>query len=151
MLSFNDLFQHTFCKTCVQERANEVCPIDRKPSKYIVDNIALSEQIGELIIRCKYGCKRGSNGGYVIDEDGCPATIKIADRYNHEKDCDFSTMQCPNNSACEPFLKKVRHSIIVSGRYSFNSGGYFTISNLRRARCTCQGPHPCNIVKGYLY
>ena len=100
-------FQHTFCKSCVEERVNEICPIDHKPSKYIVDNIALREQIGELIIHCKYGCKKGPNGGYIVNEEGCPVTVKIADRYNHEKDCDFSLVQCPNNNACKPCLKKV--------------------------------------------
>ena len=77
-----------------------------KPSKYIVDNIALSEQIGELVIHCKYGCKR-TPSGYVVNEQGCPITVKISERYEHEKNCDFALMSCPNNRACKQFLRKV--------------------------------------------
>lgn len=97
---------------CVRESVNGVCPIDMKPSKYIVDNIALSEQIGELVIHCKYGCKKEPGGAaaageYVVDKEGCPATIKISDRYEHEKGCGYSPMSCPNNRDCQQFLRKV--------------------------------------------
>ncbi|KAF6024650.1 TRAF7 [Bugula neritina] len=110
---------HTFCKVCVQKSVNEVCPIDMKPSKYIVDNIALSEQIGELVVRCKYGCKKSTShpGEYVADESGCPVTLKISERYSHEKHCDFFIMSCPNNRDCPQFLRKDLESHLQTCTY----------------------------------
>lgn len=103
---------HTFCKRCVDRNgssafADEVCPIDGKPSKFIVANIALSEQIGELVVHCKHGCRLGPDGRTrVVDDTGCPVTLKYSERQAHERECDFALMQCPNNPACPAFRKK---------------------------------------------
>lgn len=85
--------------------SDEICPIDRKQFKYIVDNIALSEQIGELLIHCKYGCQK-TDSGYIVDETKCPIIIKLAERYEHESTCGYAPMNCPNNPQCAQFLKK---------------------------------------------
>ena len=47
----------------------------------VVANIAVSEQIGEMLIHCKYGCKLSEESqNYVVDPGRCPVTVKIANR-----------------------------------------------------------------------
>lgn len=123
-------FQHTFCKECVKKSANEICPIDKKPSKYIVDNIALSEQIGELQIHCKYGCKKTESGDFVVDKGGCPTVIKISERFHHESGCMFAPTSCPNNPNCPQFPKKVSSSL-------HRSNLFFLVSYLTNGLLIC--------------
>lgn len=43
----------------------------------------VSEQIGELYIHCKYGCKLKSTGSptdYEVNPSGCPVTVKLSNR-----------------------------------------------------------------------
>lgn len=98
---------HTFCKRCVESRTDETCPLDKRQVTVIVANIALSEQIGELYIHCKYGCKQKEDGiGHEVDITGCPVTVTINARRQHESDCEYAPVYCPNNSNCPPLLKK---------------------------------------------
>lgn len=63
----------------------------------VVNNIAVAEQIGELFIHCKYGCRvtasgaaggaaasnatvAGKPGAFEVDPLGCPFTIKLVAR-----------------------------------------------------------------------
>ena len=63
----------------------------------VVNNIAVAEQIGELFIHCKYGCRAtaiaaggaaapptttvaGKPGAFEVDPLGCPFTIKLTTR-----------------------------------------------------------------------
>lgn len=101
----------------------EICPIDGKTSKYIVDNIALGEQIGELYIHCKYGCKERvpatvtANAIYEVDSTGCPVTMKMSERFPHEADCQYAPVLCPNNPDCPQIRLKVRdpNAVLVGG------------------------------------
>jgi E3 ubiquitin-protein ligase TRAF7 len=74
----------------------------------VVRNIAVFEQVGELLVHCRYGCKLSdtSDGIYKVDESGCPAVIKMCDKESHELTCDFSLVSCPNSSQCPKMLKK---------------------------------------------
>lgn len=55
--------------------------MDNKKLTVVVSNIAVSEQIGELYIRCKYGCRLSEDGiNYTVDPSTCPMTVKIRNR-----------------------------------------------------------------------
>lgn len=72
------------------------CPVEGAKLTVVVNNIAVAEQIGELFIHCKYGCRAtasaaggaaasnstvaGKPGAYEVDPLGCPFTIKLSTR-----------------------------------------------------------------------
>ena len=61
----------------------ETCPVDDMKLAVVVNNIAVSEQIGELYIHCRNGCKPSGTGiqdEYVVDPDGCPCTLRVNER-----------------------------------------------------------------------
>lgn len=61
----------------------EKCPVDTAKLTVVVNNIAVAEQIGELFIHCKYGCRpatSGKPGAFEVDPVGCPFTIKLSAR-----------------------------------------------------------------------
>eukprot|EP00118_Oscarella_pearsei_P011255 m.74304 g.74304 ORF g.74304 m.74304 type:complete len:687 (+) comp35879_c0_seq8:28-2088(+) len=98
---------HSFCRFCATVKQNENCPIDDSPLSVVVTNIAISEQIGELLVYCKFGCKPGmSFGEYVRDPNGCPFKIKINNRKEHEMNCQYAPTQCPNSLHCPSLLKR---------------------------------------------
>ncbi|MGH0142020.1 UNVERIFIED_CONTAM: hypothetical protein FKN15_030019 [Acipenser sinensis] len=97
---------HTFCRRCAL--TSEKCPVDNAKLTVVVNNIAVAEQIGELFIHCKCGCRPASNGkpgAYEVDPRGCPFTIKLSARKDHEASCDYRPVRCPNNPNCPPLLK----------------------------------------------
>lgn len=75
---------------------SDKCPVDAAKLTVVVNNIAVAEQIGELFIHCKYGCRAtasgaggavnspsvvaGKPGAYEVDPLGCPFTIKLSSR-----------------------------------------------------------------------
>ncbi|XP_071247038.1 E3 ubiquitin-protein ligase TRAF7 [Salvelinus alpinus] len=135
---------HTFCRRCAL--ASDKCPVDTAKMTVVVNNIAVAEQIGELFIHCKYGCrllntsptspngagggaspngagrgvspngagatagrgegtpKMGVSGSFEVDPMGCPFTIKLTTRKEHEVSCDYRPVRCPNNPSCPPLL-----------------------------------------------
>ncbi|XP_043567140.1 E3 ubiquitin-protein ligase TRAF7 isoform X3 [Chiloscyllium punctatum] len=97
---------HTFCRRCAL--TSEKCPVDNAKLTVVVNNIAVAEQIGELFVHCKYGCRPGSNGkpgAFEVDPRGCPFTVKLSGRKDHEGSCDYRPVRCPNNPNCPPLLK----------------------------------------------
>ncbi|XP_006007564.1 E3 ubiquitin-protein ligase TRAF7 isoform X1 [Latimeria chalumnae] len=97
---------HTFCRRCAL--TSEKCPVDNAKLTVVVNNIAVAEQIGELFIHCKYGCRPASNGkpgAFEVDPQGCPFTVKLSARKDHEGSCDYRPVRCPNNPNCPPLLK----------------------------------------------
>uniref|UniRef100_A0A8C1SAH2 TNF receptor-associated factor 7 n=2 Tax=Cyprinus carpio TaxID=7962 RepID=A0A8C1SAH2_CYPCA len=96
---------HTFCRRCAL--TSEKCPVDNSKLTVVVNNIAVAEQIGELFIHCKYGCQpaaSGKPGAFEVDPLGCPFTIKLSTRKDHEVSCDYRPVRCPNNPNCPPLL-----------------------------------------------
>ncbi|XP_042171553.1 E3 ubiquitin-protein ligase TRAF7 isoform X3 [Oncorhynchus tshawytscha] len=137
---------HTFCRRCAL--TSDKCPVDTAKLTVVVNNIAVAEQIGELFIHCKYGCrllnttptspngagggaspngagggaspsgagggttasrgegtpKMGGPGNFEVDPMGCPFTIKLTTRKEHEVSCDYRPVRCPNNPSCPPLL-----------------------------------------------
>ncbi len=83
--------QHSFCRPCYSSRA-EFCPLDNAQLSMVVRNLAVSllyygcstftlslchwlqiaDQVGELLIHCRYGCKPSQEnvGSYEIDTTG---------------------------------------------------------------------------------
>ncbi|MGH0117028.1 UNVERIFIED_CONTAM: hypothetical protein FKN15_024973 [Acipenser sinensis] len=97
---------HTFCRRCALN--SEKCPVDNAKLTVVVNNIAVAEQIGELFIHCKCGCRPTSSGkpaAFEVDPRGCPFTIKLSARKDHEASCDYRPVRCPNNPNCPPLLK----------------------------------------------
>ncbi|XP_061416769.1 E3 ubiquitin-protein ligase TRAF7 isoform X1 [Lethenteron reissneri] len=107
---------HTFCRKCAL--TSEKCPVDNANLTVVVNNIAVAEQIGELFIHCKFGCRVAAAGGggvvgvagklgssWEVDPRGCPFTIRISARKQHEESCDYRPVHCPNNPSCPPLLK----------------------------------------------
>ncbi|XP_059145102.1 E3 ubiquitin-protein ligase TRAF7-like isoform X2 [Physella acuta] len=98
---------HTYCKSCVQAKSDGVCPVDEQRLVVMVANIAVSEQIGELMIHCKYGCCYDQAlKKYIADPTRCPMKLRMSQRKDHESDCDFMPVECPNNAGCPQLLKK---------------------------------------------
>ncbi|XP_074660670.1 E3 ubiquitin-protein ligase TRAF7-like [Tubulanus polymorphus] len=98
---------HTFCRRCVDSRPDGSCPVDHNKLQVVVTNLAVSEQIGELLIRCKYGCAtKTDETGFEVDPGGCPKAIKLASRREHEEVCGYAPTRCPNNPNCSVVLKK---------------------------------------------
>lgn len=98
---------HTYCRRCATQRTEETCPVDKLILGVVVANIAVSEQISELTIHCKYGCRPLDDGQtYVVDPSKCPVTMKMSHRREHEDECDFMPVDCPNHAGCPPLLKK---------------------------------------------
>uniref|UniRef100_A0A7N8X219 E3 ubiquitin-protein ligase TRAF7 n=1 Tax=Mastacembelus armatus TaxID=205130 RepID=A0A7N8X219_9TELE len=94
---------HTFCRRCAL--TSDKCPVDAAKLTVVVNNIAVAEQIGELFIHCKYGCRATANSAaYEVDPLGCPFTIKLSTRKEHEASCDYRPVRCPNNPSCPPLL-----------------------------------------------
>ncbi|KAL7979038.1 hypothetical protein Chor_015062 [Crotalus horridus] len=61
----------------------EKCPVDNAKLTVVVNNIAVAEQIGELFIHCKYGCRSSASSktpAFEVDPHGCPFTIKLSAR-----------------------------------------------------------------------
>jgi len=99
---------HTFCRTCVNTSTNELCPADGTKLAVVVTNLAVGEQINELYIHCKYGCRPSSSGipgEYECNPEGCPMEIKFGHRMDHESNCQYAPTRCPNSSNCPIMLK----------------------------------------------
>ncbi|NIG60035.1 E3 ubiquitin-protein ligase TRAF7 [Pontoporia blainvillei] len=72
---------HTFCRRCALK--SEKCPVDNAKLTVVVNNIAVAEQIGELFIHCRHGCRAVGGGKptvFEVDPRGCPFTIKLSAR-----------------------------------------------------------------------
>lgn len=99
---------HTFCATCAVSATTSItCPADGAQLTVVVSNLAVNDQIGELFIHCKYGCSLSpTTGEYTVNPNSCPVTMKISGRKEHEDECEYAPIKCPNSSHC-PMLKKM--------------------------------------------
>ncbi|CAB3989876.1 E3 ubiquitin- ligase TRAF7 isoform X1 [Paramuricea clavata] len=98
---------HSFCRSCVLLRKLEHCPVDNSSLVVVVSNLAVLEQIGELLVHCKYGCMPSATeeGKYEVNSAGCPVKVKLNSRHEHEQTCQYAPMQCPNSILCPAVLK----------------------------------------------
>lgn len=98
---------HSYCKRCVTRQSEGTCPIDNQTIAVVVANIAVSEQIGEMFIHCRHGCRLSEDGQtYELDPTRCQATVKVATRVEHEETCDYMMVECPNHAGCPQLLRK---------------------------------------------
>ncbi|KAK3610382.1 hypothetical protein CHS0354_008662 [Potamilus streckersoni] len=96
---------HTFCKKCAFSCTH--CPLDGNhcdTSQLVVNRLVIG-QIEDLEIYCKYGLIK-QEGEYVPDPSGCQAKLPLGKRGEHESQCEFIPVPCPNNpSQCGKFRK----------------------------------------------
>jgi len=104
---------HTFCRTCIS--AHSRCPVDQTHLRGddFIPNLAVSGQISDLLIHCKYGCKE-VDGEHVNDPDGCPLKIKLGSRNEHEDKCEFAPAKCPYSDLCFPLRRSTLHTHVAS-------------------------------------
>lgn len=108
---------HTFCRQCIQVGGSSSslsivtkCPFDgiALKSSSLVSNLAVKAQIEDLLIYCRHGLTRSdSEEDFEIDRDGCPETITIGKRVEHEELCEWGIVPCPNSSnQCGKFRRR---------------------------------------------
>ncbi|XP_063439554.1 E3 ubiquitin-protein ligase TRAF7-like isoform X3 [Mytilus trossulus] len=96
---------HTFCKKCAFSASN--CPVDGNQcdTTQLVVNRLVVGQIEDLLIFCQYGVMK-QNGDFVSDPSGCQEKIQIGKRSEHESQCSFAPLPCPNSEVhCGRFRK----------------------------------------------
>ena len=92
---------HTFCRSCIEKHLSEhqQCPLDSAPLQALPDhlfpNLAVANQIANLLIYCKFGLRRRKKKGWEPIEDGCKEQIRLGDRRKHEEACGFAMIRCP--------------------------------------------------------
>lgn len=70
------------------------CPVDNIKLSVVVSNLAVAEQIRELLVHCRYGveptltaCDDGAHQ-YQVNPNGCPVTVRAsAKRSVNERAC----------------------------------------------------------------
>ncbi|KAK1878139.1 E3 ubiquitin-protein ligase TRAF7 [Dissostichus eleginoides] len=93
---------HTFCRRCAL--TSDKCPVDAAKLTVVVNNIAGHSH------RCRgrrgppTTTVAGKPGMFEVDPLGCPFTIKLTTRKEHEASCDYRPVRCPNNPSCPPLL-----------------------------------------------
>jgi E3 ubiquitin-protein ligase TRAF7 len=70
--------QHTFCRRCASGDT-EVCPLDSTKLSLLVRNLAVAEEVGELLIHCQYGCRAGEHQGtFEVDPNGAYVCVCVS-------------------------------------------------------------------------
>ncbi|CAF1331514.1 unnamed protein product [Adineta steineri] len=89
---------HTFCRRCISTTIQ--CPYDQQILQTFVSNHSIAEQIDSLLVWCKYSFKRFQvNSGDIKnerDEYGCPVKIPFNKKKEHEDECTYRFVPCPN-------------------------------------------------------
>jgi len=96
---------HSFCRECItRELGNSGrCPIDRRPASAssLSPNLLAKTLVEELQVHCAHGCTF-SDQGWVVDEEGCPETVKFSLRRAHTRACEYAPVRCPyGGDRCE--------------------------------------------------
>uniref|UniRef100_A0A1I8IIS5 TRAF-type domain-containing protein n=1 Tax=Macrostomum lignano TaxID=282301 RepID=A0A1I8IIS5_9PLAT len=110
------------------------CPRHNVPAKPLVVNLALCDQVGDLLIRCRYGLqvKRpnaespdsgltspsslvGSCSSYEVDPSGCNAEIRLGNRLEHENSCPHSQAVCSRGCGLTMKLRDLQEHESVCG------------------------------------
>jgi hypothetical protein len=69
---------HTFCRRCASGDT-EVCPLDSTKLSLLVRNLAVAEEVGELLIHCQYGCRAGEHQGtFEVDPNGAYVCVCVS-------------------------------------------------------------------------
>ena len=108
---------HTFCRQCVTSQVRNgsssitlICPIDQTSFNIteVVPNKAVVAQLEDLLIYCRHGLIRyDSDEDFMIDDTGCPDRIQLGRRHEHENQCPYALLPCPNSSNhCGKFRRR---------------------------------------------
>ncbi|UJR36621.1 hypothetical protein I4U23_029341 [Adineta vaga] len=89
---------HTFCRRCISTTIS--CPFDQQILQTFVSNQIIAEQIDWLLVWCKYAFKKNPINMNDIknerDEYGCPVKIPFKKKKEHEDECSYRFVFCPN-------------------------------------------------------
>ncbi|CAF1562167.1 unnamed protein product [Rotaria magnacalcarata] len=89
---------HTFCRKCTSSAI--LCPYDQQVLQTFVSNYIVAEQINTLLVWCKYAFKKNQKAGSDMkierDEHGCPVKIPLLRKKEHEDECTYRLVPCPN-------------------------------------------------------
>jgi len=97
---------HTYCARCVMIGRVKDCPMDGQELALVVENIALREQIGGLMVYCKFGCAVKEGGDKVYTGQSCTDKLTFHQRKVHESQCPWSIVPCPNSEECGTLLAR---------------------------------------------
>ncbi|CAF4281967.1 unnamed protein product, partial [Adineta steineri] len=104
---------HTFCRRCISTTIQ--CPYDQQILQTFVSNHSIAEQIDSLLVWCKYSFKRFQvNSGDIKnerDEYGCPVKIPFNKKKEHEDECTYRFVPCPNGCLLNNLRQKVSNHI----------------------------------------
>ncbi|CAF4289279.1 unnamed protein product, partial [Rotaria sp. Silwood2] len=106
---------HTFCRKCISTTSRRfmlclvdlnlsfvlvLCPYDEQILQPFVSNHIVAEQIDSLLVWCKYAFIKpkitDSNFKNERDEHGCPVKIPLIKKKQHEDECIYRFVSCPN-------------------------------------------------------
>ncbi len=99
---------HTFCRACITQQGKPLqCPLDRIAlrTEDLIPNLAVSQQINDLLVYCKYGTK-DDGGDVIVDPEGCPVKLRYSNKVEHEATCDYAPVRCPYNETCPPLKRR---------------------------------------------
>ncbi|CAF0911073.1 unnamed protein product [Adineta ricciae] len=89
---------HTFCRRCISNTVQ--CPFDQQIVQSFVSNQIIAEQIDALLVWCKYAFKKfpmsSNDTKNERDEYGCPVKIALKRKKEHEDECPYRFVSCPN-------------------------------------------------------
>ena len=60
----------------------------------LAPNLLAKTLVEELEVHCTYGCTF-TDEGWVLNDEGCPETIKFGLRKAHQRACEFAPVRCP--------------------------------------------------------
>eukprot|EP00049_Salpingoeca_infusionum_P026529 m.26210 g.26210 ORF g.26210 m.26210 type:complete len:673 (+) comp8806_c0_seq2:268-2286(+) len=142
---------HTFCRNClamkdVECKSHPTVNLKAGPS---IPNIAVSEQLSEMEIFCRYGVKPHPTepGKYVRDPRGCQEIVVYGQRRHHEASCRCARIQCPNSGCLTLVLASdmehhmqhcQHHSCPNIGRGCQFKGSRADVSHHVKTGCTYQ-------------
>ncbi|XP_071091952.1 E3 ubiquitin-protein ligase TRAF7-like isoform X1 [Haliotis cracherodii] len=95
---------HTFCRKCAFSTTH--CPVDNAhcDTSQLVINRLVVGQIDDLRIFCRYGLIKDGDA-WQEDPSGCTEKIQFGKRQEHETDCLFAIVRCPNAEECGTFRR----------------------------------------------
>ncbi|CAI8055946.1 E3 ubiquitin-protein ligase TRAF7 [Geodia barretti] len=81
--------------------------MDSTKLSLLVRNLAVAEEVGELLDSLSIRLQKLASalGTFEVDPNGCPAKIKLGKRGEHEKECGYAPVYCPNSSVCGKMLR----------------------------------------------
>ncbi|CAF3598649.1 unnamed protein product [Rotaria sordida] len=116
---------HGIRSTCLPKRSvlfDVLCPYDQQILQTFVNNHIVAEQIDSLLVWCKYAFKKSQITGSDIknerDENGCPVKIPFIKKKQHEDECIYRFVNCPNGCLLNNLRQKdiYNHLHICSNR-----------------------------------